>query len=395
MRWIEKCKEKARRAINKPPVYGHDIDIGLYDISLELEEEKKELFPGAEKRFAGSYVQIDHSVIVEEVGKQYKGEIEIMRIEDALEAYDWLEDYWWKAVKVDTDKFTALAELKLHGGYFIRILPGKKVELPIHACMLIYHDRTLQNVHNIVIAEPNSEAHIISGCAIRPISRGLHVGITEFYIKKGAKLVYTMIHNWSEDTHVRPRSAAILEENSTFINNYINLRSVGSIQAYPSFVCQEDNSRVSVNSIVFGDKDSIIDLGAEIVLKGLKSRGEIISRAVARDNAQIVMRGRIVGESNESKGHYECRGLLLSDTAMIHSIPELIGRRQGSELSHEAAIGKISRDEIEYLMSRGLEERDAVSLIIKGFLDIELMNLPEQLANRIKVLVDMTTEKAI
>ncbi|RLG58517.1 SufD family Fe-S cluster assembly protein, partial [Candidatus Geothermarchaeota archaeon] len=371
------CKERAKKAINKPPLIGPDIPISKYlgggALGQEAVKEAPELAyaSGIDLRMKGraaTYVQIDQKVVMEQVAKMYKGKIELMSIKEALERYNWLEDYWWRAVPVDQDKFTALVELKLHNGYFIRILPGQKVDMPIQACLLIYHDRVAQNVHNIIIAEPGSEAHIITGCMIRPISTGLHVGVTEFYLKRGSKVSYTMIHSWSRGAHVRPRSAAILDEGAVLINNYVNLRSVGSIQAYPTFYCRGNGSRVSSNSILFGDNDSLIDVGNKIVLEGVDSRGEIISRSIAKDKARMYARGLIVGKSERAKGHFECRGLLLSDNATIHAVPELIGTKRGSELSHEAAIGKISREQIEYLMARGLSMRDATSLIVKGFL---------------------------
>lgn len=408
MREMPDYKEKARKALKKNSLYGPDLNLSKLLKKVKGTEnllEKRDLMEastiasrsGIDAKLRGrsaSYFQIDREVLIEEISRRFEGKVELMNIRKAFEKYNWVKDYWWKIVSVDQDKFTASVELNLDNGYFIRILPNQRVKLPIQACLMIYHDETTQNVHNIVIAEPNSEAQIITGCMIKPLSKGLHLGVTEFYLKKGSKITYTMIHNWSKNTHVRPRSAAILEDKAVLINNYVNLRTVGSIQMYPVFYCKGDGSRVSVNSILFGDRNSYIDVGAKVVLEGYDARGEIISRSVAKDEAKIYARGAITGKSGFSKGHLECRGLLLSDNASIYAIPELIGRRKGSELSHEAAIGRISEEQIEYLMSRGLSMRGAVSLIIKGFMDVGILNLPPRLSSQIKSLIDLTTEKA-
>ncbi|KPV62117.1 MAG: cysteine desulfurase activator complex subunit SufB [Candidatus Bathyarchaeota archaeon BA1] len=150
----------------------------------------------------------------------FEGQVEIMSTRDAFEKYDWLKDYWWKLIPVDTDKYTALAELYWDHGYFLRVLEDQKVTLPLQSCLFISRDNLNQNVHNIIIAEPNSEVQIITGCVVHPnIQRGLHVGISEFYIKDGAKLTFTMIYNWAQNFHARPRTAALVENEATFVNN--------------------------------------------------------------------------------------------------------------------------------------------------------------------------------
>jgi len=247
----------------------------------------------------------------------------------------------------------------------------------------------------VIIAEPNSEAQIITGCTVHPnVRRGLHVGISEFYVKENAKLTFTMIHNWGEGVDVRPRSGAIVEENAVFVNNYVSMSPVKSLQMYPVAYCEGDDSRVRFNTIIYGRKESKLDVGSKIVLQGRDSRGEIISRAIAAENSEIYARGMLIGENRKSKGHLECRGLL-SDTAMIHAVPELVAKANGTELSHEAAVGKISEEQIEYLMSRRLTQAEATSLIVRGFMDVEIFGLPETLKEEIKRTIDLTMERAM
>ena len=136
-------------------------------------------------------------------------------------------------------------------------------------------------------------------------------------------------------------------------------------------------------------------MGSRIVFKGRGSRGDIVSRVIATDHAKVIAKGDLVGEADDVKGHLECRGLMLSDTSIIESVPELKARRRNIDLSHEAAVGKIAEEEIRYLMARGFSEDEAVGMIIRGFLSLEIKGLPEGLARETKRMFDMTLEKVM
>lgn len=164
---------------------------------------------------------------------------------------------------------------------------------------------------------------------------------------------------------------------------------------YPIAYCKGVNSRVSFNTILYGTGNSYLDVGSKVVLQGKGSRGEVIARAIADDNAQIYARGLLVGEHKDSKAHLECRGLLFSDRALIRAVPELLGKVDGTDLTHEAAVGKIAEEQVQYLMARGFSEEEAESLIVRGFMDISIFGLPDTLRREIKKMVDVTTERAM
>jgi len=407
---MSSSKERALQARDKPAALGPDLDVGGYSrnpqdwsncpVSYLPEDIVKRssdvgIVPDEEER-AATYFQIDHSVVFKAVQKMFEGKVEVLSTGEALRKYEWLKDYWWNLIKVDIDKYTASAELNWDQGYFIRVLEGQKVTLPLQSCLFVSTDNLNQNVHNIIIAEEGSEVQIITGCAAHSnVNRGLHVGVSEFYIKRNAKLTFTMVHDWALNFDVRPRTAALVEDNATFINNYLCLRPVKSLQMYPVAYCKGANSRVRFNTILYGSSDSHLDVGSNVVLQNNGSRGEVISRAVARDNARIYARGLLVGKHGNSKAHLECRGLLLSDNALIHAVPELLANTEGTELSHEAAVGKISEDQVQYLMARGFSEADAEALIVRGFMDVNILGLPENLMERMEKLVETTTQRAL
>ena len=345
---------------------------------------------------AATYFQIDHSVVSRAVQEIFRDKIEIMSTKEAIRKYDWFKNYWWKLIRRDADKFTLLADSMWDQGYFIRILEDQKITMPLQSCLFVSTNNLNQNVHNIIIAEPGSEAQIITGCAVHPnVHSGLHVGVSEFYIKEDAKLTFTMIHSWAQDFDSRPRSAAEIGDNGVFVSNYMIFKPVKSLQMYPVAYCRGVNSKVSFNNIIYGSKDSHIDAGSKVVLQNEGARGEIITRAIATDNAKIYARGFLHGEHEESRAHLECRGLLLSDNAMIYAVPELLAESQGAELSHEAAVGKIAEEQIQYLMARGFSEKEAASLIVRGFMDISIFGLPGELEESIEKIVKATAERAL
>jgi len=402
---VSKGKEVAPEALRKPAPLGPDLDIESFSrmarpcraLTKDVVERTPSVGIRADERGrAGTYFQVDYSVILQAVRQSLKGKVEVMSTSEALEKYDWLKDYWWKAADPCVDKYTALADLRWDEGVFIRVLENQRIALPLQACFFISTEGLNQNVHNLIIAEPGSEAQITTGCTVhRGVQTGLHVGVSEFYVKEGAKLTFTMVHNWAPSFDARPRAAAVLERDATLVSNYVCMRPVKSLQMYPVAYCKGADSRARFNTILYGSGDSYLDVGAKIVLQNKGTKGEIITRAIASDRAQIYARGFLSGEHEESRAHLECRGLLLSDGASIHAVPELVGKVEGTELSHEAAVGKIAREQIQYLMARGFSESEAQSLIVRGFMDTSILGLPSELEREIKRIVDATTARAL
>jgi len=332
-----------------------------------------------EKDRAGTFIQKDQSII--HCNSTQAG-VEVMGITKACDTHPWLLDYMWKNIAPDKDRFTENANKTPHEGYFIRALPGVKLKDPVQSCLYISSEGFSQNVHNIVIAEENSEVHIITGCATADhLNSGLHIGVSEFYVKKGAKLTFTMIHDWGENINVRPRSVTHVEEGGTLISNYISLKPVGSLEMFPTTYLDGKGAVARFNSILVAGKGDHLDVGSRIILNAPQTRAEIISRGIAAGGT-IIARGDLVGKVNGIKAHLECKGLILQD-GLMHAIPELRGYLPGVEMSHEAAVGKIDQREIEYLMARGLDEDEAVSTIVRGFLNVDIEGLPQGLAARL------------
>ncbi|MDD4924227.1 MAG: SufD family Fe-S cluster assembly protein [Dehalococcoidales bacterium] len=389
--------EKAKAAANKNASIGKDIELSKYVI--DSAEKPKNIDPSAlpaeDKEImlstgvmlddptqrSGTFIQMGNTPVHY---SQKQDGIEVMAVSKAKEKYDWFGDYWWNAVSVDTDKYTAHVELNNADGYFIRALPGAKTVFPVQACLYLNKIGAVQDVHNIIIAEEGSELHIITGCTTSLHNEpGLHLGVSEFYIKKGAKVTFTMIHNWTPAMGVRPRTGIIIEDNGLLLNNYVIMKPVESLQQNPTANCIGENATARFNSILIAPPGSNMDIGSRVLLNGKGARTEMISRTITT-GGNIIARGYIEGNAPDVKGHLECRGLILGDAGSIHAIPELKGNLAGIDLSHEAAVGKIAEEEVEYLMARGLTRDEATSTIVRGFLNVDIEGLPPLLNAELK-----------
>jgi Fe-S cluster assembly scaffold protein SufB len=410
--YLSDLKVRAENAKGKKAILGPDIDLSRYSKHIERGKiESLESLPQQAKEAAimtginikeelrsGSYFQVDHSVVYESLNKAYEGQLEIMSTTEALNTYDWLEDYYWRAVPVDQDKYTAQVELNMTHGYFIRVLPYQKPQYPVQSCLLVAESYISQNVHNIIIVEEGAELQVITGCTLaKSDAEGIHLGVSEFFVKKGGKLFFTMIHNWAENFHVRPRTWAVVEEDGAFVSNYVLLKPVKSIQAFPVAYLKGDRSSAKFNTVVYGLRDSYIDLGSRIILEGKETRGESITRTIAADESVIYARGDLVAKTRGyCLAHLDCRGIVFSNKAKIYAIPQLASEGAlKAELSHEASIGPIAEEQVEYLMSRGISREDAVSVITSGFLNLDIPFIPEFLDRNIKEVIKATAKEAL
>jgi Fe-S cluster assembly scaffold protein SufB len=177
-----------------------------------------------------------------------------------------------------------------------------------------------------------------------------------------------------------------MEEDAVFLNNYILLKPVANLHMYPAIILRGRGAVARFNSVILAPDGSHVDTGNRIQLDAPDTRGEIISRTLTTGGT-IINRGFIGASAVPARGHLECRGLILG-RGRIHAIPELDAAIDGVELSHEAAVGKIAQEEIEYLMARGLDEDEATAAIVRGFLNVDIMGLPPAL----KAAVDAQLE---
>jgi len=318
--------------------------------------------------------------------------LELLPIAVALKRYNWLrENYYWKAVPADLDEITArCASQPEPQGYFVHVKKGVRVALPCQAALYMASADITQTVHNVVLLEEDAELDLITGCVTRHgISHGVHFAISEQYVGKNATLTNTMIHSWGSEVTVRPRSGTIVEQGGTFVSNYVSLRPAGDMQSNPRTWLNGRGASAKYLTIILGSDGSNITTGGEVYLNAEDTSAELAHRAVCT-GGRIHQEGLLVGNAR-CRAHVDCAGMLVDSRAkgFILSIPGLKALHPEARMSHEASIGKIAPEQVEYLQARGMEEREAISMIIRGFLDADIEGLGPELDARIVEIAEL------
>ena len=343
----------------------------------------------AEKARSGTYIQRDFYPLCLASWSQ---NIDLLPLGEALKRYPWLrEKYYWRAVPADLNRYTArCAAVPEPQGFYIHVKKGARIPFPVQACLYMTREDTVQTVHNIIILEEGAELNLITGCAMRHgLYSGAHIGVTESYIGPRAKLINTMVHSWSPDSQVRPHAGTIVDAGGTYIDNYCCLRPARNIQSNPRTWLNGQAASAKYMTIILGSDGSVIDTGGEVYLNAEKTSAELAHRAVCTGGA-IYQRGILVGNA-PCRAHVDCAGMVLDakESGFIQSIPGLRALHPDARMSHEASIGKIAPEQVEYLQSRGLDEREAISLLIRGFLGADLFGLGLELDARIAEIAEL------
>jgi Fe-S cluster assembly scaffold protein SufB len=394
-------KKRAESAASKKAAYGEDFELEKFEEGSKIskpvenlqtldEDSKKTLLqvgvvPSEEGR-SGSFLVLDNAVSHTSLKDK---NVELMSTHKALKKYEWLKDYSWKLVQVDADKYTAKTYLEDADGYFVRVPAGKKSSMPVQTCLMLDSKKVSQTVHNIIVVEEGATLDIITGCTSRKgVEEGLHMGISEMYVKKGATLNFTMIHNWAEQIGVRPRTVVQVEEGGTYVSNYICLKPVRSVQMYPTVRLEGKGAVTRLNTIAIAHSNSELDLGSRAIFNAPETKAELVSRTITI-GGRVIARGEMIANEKGAKGHLECKGLVLGKGSQL-AIPILDANIDDVELTHEAAVGKIAKDQVEYLMARGLTEEEAVGMIVRGFLDVGIRGIPDELKKEIEDTISQT-----
>ena len=385
--------QAVKDALSKKGAYGSDIDLDDYDEGSKESVVIDDMESSDYRRYmenvgvvadeinrAGTLLFIDNAP--SHCSAKPQEGLEMMSVQEALKVHDGLRDYMWKAVDPTKDKYTAKSYLEDADGYFIRVKAGHHIKAPVQTCMMLSTDKSIQNVHNIVIVEDNASLEMITGCSTaHHANDALHVGVSEMYVGDNSSLTFSMIHSWGKKTGVRPRTGTVVGKNSAYTNNYVILNPVGTLQSFPVATLQEGSSAM-YNTMCIAHEGSDIDTGGMVYLNGRRSNAQIMSRSISM-GGHMTARGRLVGNAPEIKAHLECRSIIMKDGGSTSAVPELEAHVADVEMTHEAAVGKIAQDQIEYLMSRGLDEDQAVSMIVRGFLSGSINGLPMELQNQL------------
>ena len=343
--------------------------------------------PEAERKFlAGVGAQYESEVVYHNLREdlQKQGVIFIDTDTAVREQPELLKKYFGKVIPPEDNKFAALNSAVWSGGSFIYIPPNVKVELPLQAYFRINAENIGQFERTLIIADENSEIHYIEGCTA-PVytTESLHSAVVELIAKRGAKIRYTTIQNWSKDVYNLVTKRAYAYENATVEWVDGNLGSKLTMK-YPGVYMLGKNSHAEVISVAFAGAGQHQDAGAKAVHLAPHTTSRITSKSVSKDSGRTTYRGllHVAKGATEVKSNVRCDALLLDGNSRTDTYPYVEVNEDDATVSHEATVGKIGDDQIFYLMSRGFTESDALSLIVGGFMEPFTKELPNGICSR-------------
>lgn len=289
--------------------------------------------------------QIDHRV---KNILQKKGVI-ILPSPEAWENFNWVKKYFEKKPKE---------------GYFIWV--KKQISFPLATCITIASPKVSQNLTNLLIIEKglNIKANVVCHAKKNNLYSS-HRAKGKLILKADSSLKYLHFHQWGESDFVSPDYEFILEKNSKLIYHYKNLIPPKRLEL-KTVIWQGENSASDINFLING-VNSEVKIEDTLILKGKKSQGILKLRLVGREKSDIEAKSEIKAKE-AAKGHLDCQGLLVDEKSKISLVPKIICENKNAQLTHEASIGKIADEQLTYLRMRGLSEKEAVNLIISGFL---------------------------
>ena len=372
----------------------------------EVPEDIKNTFeklgiPEAERKsLAGVGAQYDSELVYhnlqEEVARQ--GVI-YTDIESALHGPygKMIEEHFMKLVPPTDHKFAALHGAVWSGGSFVYVPKGVNVEIPLQSYFRLNAKGAGQFEHTLIIVDEGAQLHFIEGCSAPKYNvANLHAGCVELFVGKNAKLRYSTIENWSKNMYNLNTKRAKVEENG--IMEWVS-GSFGSHVSYlyPMTILKGDNARSQFTGVTFAGKGQNLDTGAKMVHIGKDTSSYINTRSISKGGGISTYRSAVViqNQAKNSKSAVSCQSLMLDDESRSDTVPAIDVRTNKADVGHEAKIGRISDDAVFYLMSRGISEEEAKSLIVSGFADSVSKELPLEYAVEMNNLIRLEMVGAI
>ena len=356
------------------------------------EAEKQRLVSGVAAQYESEVVY--HS-IREDLEKQ--GVI-FLDTDSALKQHPELfKEYFGTVIPVGDNKFAALNTSVWSGGSFIYVPKGVHVDIPLQAYFRINTENMGQFERTLIIADEDSYIHYVEGCTA-PIysSDSLHSAVVEIIVKKGARVRYTTIQNWSNNVYNLVTKRATCAEGATMEWIDGNIGSKVTMK-YPAVFLLGPHSKGETLSIAFAGEGQHQDAGAKMVHAAPYTSSTIISKSVARGGGRTSYRGlvQIQEGAHHSKSTVKCDALLVDTISRSDTYPYVDIREDDVSMGHEATVSKISDDQLFYLMSRGLSEDEAMAMIVRGFIEPIARELPMEYALELNRLIELQMEGAV
>ena len=371
------------------------------DVPDSIKETFERLgIPEAERKFlAGVEAQLDSESVYSSLKAEWeKYGVIFVDMDTAVREYpDLVREHIGKVVPIADNKFAALNSAFWSGGSFVYVPPHVHVEIPLQAYFRINAQSLGQFERTIIIVDEGSDVHYIEGCTAPQYSTAaLHTGVIEIFVKRGAHARYTTIQNWSTNVYNLVTQRAVVEEEGRMEWVDGNLGS-GITMKYPAVVLKGRKAHGEVLSIAFAGQDQYFDAGAKAIHLAPETSSVITSKSISKANGRSAFRGlvRINRGAQGAQAKVVCDALLLNPQARSDTYPYIDVAEDEAQVEHEATVSRINEEQLFYLMSRGLSEADASALIVNGFLEPFVKELPMEYAVELNRLVQLQMEGSV
>ena len=404
---------------SKPmPEWGGALELNFQDIYYYLKptdhqgrtwddvpEEIKDTFerlgiPEAERKFlAGVKAQFESEVVYGSLKEDLAAQGVIFTDTDTAvkEHPELVREYFSTVIPPEDNKFAALNSAVWSGGSFIYVPPGVKVEFPLQAYFRINAENMGQFERTLIVVDEGASIHYVEGCTAPMYStESLHSAVVEVICKKGSRCRYTTIQNWANNIYnlVTKRAMAYQDATMEWVDG--NLGSQLTMK-YPAVYMMEPGARGEILSIAFSGQGQHQDAGAKLVHCAPHTTGQIISKSISKDGGRSSYRGlvRVEKGAKHSKCNVVCDALILDDASRSDTYPYIEIAEQDVSIGHEASVSRIGEEQLFYLTSRGLTESEASTMIVNGFIEPLVKELPMEYAVEMNRLIQLQMEGSV
>ena len=420
--WMLKRRLRALSLFEKKPLptWGADLsDIDFDNIKYfvrstegqaksweDLPEDIKATYdrlgiPEAEKErlVAGVAAQYESEVVYHQIREDLEKQgVIFVDTDTGLREYpEIFEEYFGTVIPAGDNKFAALNTAVWSGGSFVYVPKGVHVEIPLQAYFRINTENMGQFERTLIIADEGSYVHYVEGCTA-PIykSDSLHSAVVEIVVKKDARVRYTTIQNWSNNVYNLVTKRTTVEEGGTMEWVDGNIGSKVTMK-YPAVWLQGEHARGETLSIAFAGEGQHQDTGSKMVHMAPHTSSSIVSKSVSRGGGRSSYRGlvQVNDGAHHSASNVLCDALLVDQVSRTDTYPYVDVRVDDVQMGHEATVSKVSEEQLFYLMSRGLEETEAMAMIVRGFIEPIARELPMEYALELNRLIELQMEGAV
>jgi Fe-S cluster assembly protein SufB len=371
----------------------------------DVPETIKETFdklgiPEAEQKFlAGVGAQYESEMVYHSIKEHLESQgVIFLSIEEGLRQHpDLFREHFGKVVPIADNKFAALNSAVWSGGSLVYVPPGVKVDLPLQAYFRLNVANIGQFERTMIIVDEGAQVHYVEGCTAPIYSTdSFHSGVIEIIVKKGARCRYTTIQNWSVNVYNLVTQRAIVHEDATMEWVDANLGSKVTMK-YPSVYLMGEGAHGEVLSLAFAGENQAQDAGAKAIHVAPNTSSKITSKSISKDGGRASYRGLLKVHKGAvgSRANVVCDALLLDPQSRSDTYPYIEIDEDDVSIGHEASVSKIGEEQLFYLTSRGLSEEEAATMVVSGFIEPLVKELPMEYAVEMNRLIQLQMEGSI